>query len=34
MIKHKKMQKWGEIERKHPGMFGGTPHLWVCKISI
>ncbi|ABM76527.1 Hypothetical protein NATL1_19711 [Prochlorococcus marinus str. NATL1A] len=25
------LNNWGELERKHPGIFGATPHFWVCK---
>ena len=25
------LKNWGEVERKHPGIFGTTPHFWVSK---
>ena len=25
------LKNWGELERKHPGIFGRTPHFWVSK---
>ena len=25
------LKNWGEVERKHPGIFSRTPHFWVSK---
>ena len=25
------LKNWGEVERKHPGFFGRTPHFWVSR---
>ena len=25
------LKNWGEVERKHPGIFGKTPHFWVSR---
>ena len=29
--KQANLKNWGRLEIKHPGIFGGTPHFWVCK---
>ncbi len=29
--KQTNLKNWGEVESKHPGIFGGTPHFWVSK---
>ena len=29
--KQANLKNWGELEIKHPGIFGKTPHFWVSK---
>ena len=30
---HTHLKNWGELERRHPGIFGGTPPFWVSKTN-